>query len=1495
MYSKRYYLKSKFRMAMIMLLSIIMAMSLFFAAACSDDDDDDTEKTTSTSDTQTILNGNFEFFSDSDDETYIIYTPNSWSSTTSGSTNYVMNGIVDTSDAGWSRITDPDLAATLDYNNSLDEDDDDYDDEYVDYNGMKSRDIPYKNTYAGINGESLDGNDTYYTLYGDEKSGYYVLNDSDEQVTVFYDETTGVCTDENGDVVYIKSIVDNPQTHNVITTVSGEEYDAYYVADTAETHAKTDYEAGDKVLLYADDDGNYYYDADFEYEYESHVLMIHNYVNDDTRYGTAQSYTSSTSVSLEPNTAAELSVWVKTSELIYDRNGSEIYEGRGAYIEIEQTVGGSAVDSLYIENIRTDGVTDNNGWVKYTIYVNGCDFATSTVTVTVGLGQAESSSDYSEVCEGYAFFDDVKCTVYSSLTKTSLADTEDAGYTINSCDLTSEEDEKIFKIEDKVADDSTSYYLIDLSSQADHVDTKLNSGSTSTVSVDYTRDSDYYIVSNDTINGYNIESSTKYTAGSTYKYNLLTTATLNTGYDVLGIFDLNDLETDIKNAFSSGAGYSYYSDTIQSVLEGATTLPNYSDEDNDYALMILSAYGAAYTATVTDTDNFTVNSGEYKIVSFWLKTSDMAGFTAATVSLYAYKYDADGNLLDAEGNITTDITKAVIDTSMVSSLALDTSSVTFDAGDEEDIYGGWVQCFFYVENTTDYDITFEMQIGFGNTTIKDTTASDYKAGYLAVTNIQTMDVDEDIFSLASTSDYAASFTMSTSDSRENNYFDTTAAVNSNDIESNITSTTSYTGVNGGSASVVYKSDIDSSGLDSRNSNGNSGLLNQDYWDNYVNGLTNGSSGYEWLKLILEYKGCYLNDALISIASWSDVFGSTSIQPLLIANTVRTYVNSEDETSYAMNYGYIANSATSVSSDSYEIITVKVYVSKGAVAYVYLTEKDGNSSEVMSLDLPDYNLWYDSQGNVLDGEPDYDDDSYKVSEHIVYYLRDDGLYEDKDGNLFANLSNYSRMYYDQQATYYEEGATQATLYEELDSDTIYYTDTTYTTQSAHYLIAYDSDGSYTRVFRYDYSYFGDSSYHYIITETDDDDEEYVTYSDAVANFDVTDEMIRYDNTAADSEMYVVIDARYTSSGELATTIADAGYDKNGNYVADTWQTVNFYIHTGDTSYDYTLELWSGARTTTGVDEDGNVIISEESEAASLEGSFVVFDYSSVTVDEDSYADLLEEYTDEIIDAYVRLLNATGNLSIKDNEQNLSYYKNLYDGLVADGTIDEDALKSDESTYSYWRIINNIRSVVYYTYSLYDDAGYVPFNAETAEDDETGYTYSVDDYEETLSFLSYSTGSYADDKYNTYTGNYVTFVDYSAVDVTVESGVAADEEEEDEDSDSTLNVWLLVASIILAVVLILTMISILIRDIVKRIRRKRVNVKNVYSGKRKHYIRKLGLTETTEEPEEAEETSEPEKEEEAEEAEQPEETAEPEETSAEETPAEDDGTDGEGKTE
>ena len=89
-----------------------------------------------------------------------------------------MSGIIGTSAKDWAALTREGLEEDLDVNNALDSSASDYKEKHVDYNGMKSSDLLYKDTYAA-------------------------LNDKDED-----DEEDGDATEENR-----KEFIKNPETH----------------------------------------------------------------------------------------------------------------------------------------------------------------------------------------------------------------------------------------------------------------------------------------------------------------------------------------------------------------------------------------------------------------------------------------------------------------------------------------------------------------------------------------------------------------------------------------------------------------------------------------------------------------------------------------------------------------------------------------------------------------------------------------------------------------------------------------------------------------------------------------------------------------------------------------------------------------------------------------------------------------------------------------------------------------------------------------------------------------------------------------------------------------------------------------------------------------------------------------------------------------------------------------------------------------------------------
>ncbi|MDE6104119.1 MAG: hypothetical protein K2G38_00315, partial [Clostridia bacterium] len=369
----------------------------------------------------------------------------------------------------------------------------------------------------------------------------------------------------------------------------------------------------------------------------------------------------------------------------------------------------------------------------------------------------------------------------------------------------------------------------------------------------------------------------------------------------------------------------------------------------------------------------------------------------------------------------------------------------------------WVQCFFFVknENTEDKNLTLEFR--FGNTTIKGTNVSGYKAGWVALANMQTLEVDEDVYAYTGSGQYTASLTLEETEAKKTHVFDDVYGSQSNLIKENISDPSSYQGVNGGSSAIVNNGAI-SLPFDDINKNGNAGLINKEYFENYTN--------QDWYGTLLNSFNVSSVDA---IDAWNEIFGSTSIQPLIIVNSLRegyvrvkgasadTYKNywykndkgefvkvaDDDEfdeekdyysTQEVINYGFVGESKN-ISANGYSTVSVRVKVSSGAVAYVYLADTSAGKS-ILDFNAPRYTFRYDEDGNVLKAEPKKDASLSERRENVLYTLRDDGLYEDKDGKLFANVWNLKKVYNDETLAYFDADGNSVS-FDDLKDGEIYY--------------------------------------------------------------------------------------------------------------------------------------------------------------------------------------------------------------------------------------------------------------------------------------------------------------------------------------------------------------------------------------------------------------------------------------------------------------------------
>ncbi len=312
-------------------------------------------------------------------------------------------------------------------------------------------------------------------------------------------------------------------------------------------------------------------------EDETGVLMIHNHRTSDGVLGTGQYYTSSTSITLDAGTSARVSVWVRTNDLkhYYDENEDTAVKGNaGAYIRINQTVGGQTLDPVYIENINTNGE-----WAEYTVYVRANSFSSSTFTVVLGLGQG-SSDQRIEYVDGFAFFDDVSCEVLPA----ADFDEVSAGTSVGECTIDSTETEKRFEGKTyttvKIDLDAALGTADDLNiAQGNAQITKDPDGGKSNIVYDGTYPDDYAMTT---------------TAAA------LAAATADNAY-LKNVYD-----SDFAGAFP---------------FEGAA--------DDMTVIMLMSVSSAPYTAS---SESYTLPAGEHMIVSFWVKTSEIGG-TGASATL----------------------------------------------------------------------------------------------------------------------------------------------------------------------------------------------------------------------------------------------------------------------------------------------------------------------------------------------------------------------------------------------------------------------------------------------------------------------------------------------------------------------------------------------------------------------------------------------------------------------------------------------------------------------------------------------------------------------------------------------------------------------------------------------------------------------------------------------------------------------------------------------
>lgn len=790
-------------------------------------------------------------------------------------------------------------------------------------------------------------------------------------------------------------------------------------------------------------------------DFESNVLMIHNEYSNSTYtdIGTAQKFTSSTSVKVVANTSAKFSVWVKTSDLTSTTTGGEAQPAvnKGAYISISNSLGATSLDPLEVKNINTDA------WTKYQFYLKGSTFADTTFTIVLGLGQT-GGTDRSEYVNGYAFFDDIQ---FETITNEAFNE----GVS-NNAKIVKFDNEKADKVVN-AADETFGAYALDFSTAATAGEWK---------------------------NG------TDYVLNGDWKVDPTTETRNNKTYTAVKHFGISTAN-DVKKVYASKTAMTSENNAYLTTVYNKNFKESPFISDDEAILMLLSVDGAAYTAKSNAT-KMTLEADTYAAISFFVKTSAMNGATGASATLI-------------DGANKTSIT------------AVDTTTVlTTDVGDEKDVYDGWVRCYFFVSNKTDEAKDFSIELGFGPTTVLDTTKSAYATGFAAFTKFEYYEfADKQAFDSALTDQYSRIVTLSGSEETASGDrgFDSVAAVPSNAIETGFANPKNYKGVYGDSDYVNGNGDGSNITINQHES---AGLLNKEHAENYNS--------------ILEKLGG-------ANATWDTVFGNDTTQPLVIYN----------ETAQSKPYGFIGQ-ATSIASNSYETISLRVKVSKGATASVYLVDMNDETHESFLTVDRKLTYWYDDDGNVCVKDPASKD--FRENKDVAFKLQPNGLY--KVNTAWSGASGLNANDYYANLSAYEQDSEKNLIV--ADGGVSYdYTD------------KWKNDGNDGIAF-----YYKDNAY----------------YADSAKTIEVKD-----------LKSVSALTPRYTAEAgkELKMEVT-------GTTDTPVWQTVTFYIHTGDQAKNYRLEVWSGDR---------------ENKANGAE-SFVIFDANSPDAVDEKFATLIDQRVEEI---------------------------------------------------------------------------------------------------------------------------------------------------------------------------------------------------------------------------------------------------------------------------
>ena len=584
-------------------------------------------------------------------------------------------------------------------------------------------------------------------------------------------------------------------------------------------------------------------------EEESRILMIANKYKDSNKdesmgFGTAQKYTSNTTLTLIDGYAYKIGFWVKTDGLpnegtderpLLNYFGEPADGNAGAYIGINGKLNSTAVTPFYIENIDTKGE-----WEFYSFYIKASDFASTTVNLVVGLGfGAKDSVD--KYVQGYAFFDDISYEVipvkaqggetlsFDEITASTVTPFENSGDGL------------------KILDDNVPTFIA-----ADSLDEKDG---------EFAVKADFSVLGGG--NNFNTLLPADYEIGLSKSDDGKITAperVENAGWsEIASVSTLKDKEdTDSKG------------DTIKPYAE---FFENYPFESTDNVLILRARLASAFTFTVKN--DFEVEADKYYAVSFFVKTTKIISGMGATLTVI----DKGLSGADKDDYVKTSFSD------------IDTTSYTADE-DLEDYLYGWKKFTFFIKNSASNNqaVYFGIELNFGLTTQIDDKLQ-YNTGLAAFTQFNKEEISAAVYERATADEFAKKVTIAGKEDKPGEIsFDSIMPADKltpdgeEKIENFAVAPSNYRGISGGTR--ITGGSKDPAYTDYFNPDVKSGLMDTEFIDAYNAGEFNG---------------------LIDKTKFDDP-GALSVKFLGIYNTAQTaygYVGKNAVTVSANSFVYIS--------------------------------------------------------------------------------------------------------------------------------------------------------------------------------------------------------------------------------------------------------------------------------------------------------------------------------------------------------------------------------------------------------------------------------------------------------------------------------------------------------------------------------------------------------------------------------------------------------------